>query len=325
MSRRARLALAACAATLGCGPAAAQEEPPERLPTATGMAAVEPLHAATPQPLLRREGDFIVGRTARIVELADGALAAVFDRPDVVEERPLGEATGVDDEGFLAAPPPPEPAPLLPPMVLQPSRQLDALRAVRAGGEPDAAFALSGRVQRYRGRNHLLLTGFEGRMEAPEAAAAAGAPAAAAAAAAEFEDPATESVEALMADLDEAARPAAAGPRSPGPTPPAAASPSDAAGWRDGALVARRLGRVLPGSSGGSLAGSVFVFDGGDPPLRLLPCAATERAETLELGDGGGRVFELSGQVHVSGQDAWVLPASLRSRPAAGRVDEADY
>ncbi len=281
---------------------------------------VEVAPADEPQPLLRSEGDFVVDRPARLVDLADGALAAVFEPPVAAEADEAPAVSGVSEDGFLAEPPPPEPVPTLPPMVLQPSRTLDALRAVRASGEPDARFSLSGRVQRYRGRNHLLVSGFAGlRPAATEATPAEPSP---------TPDGATAGVEALMADMD--ADGLAPEDRPADPRPPAATSTSGdgAGGWRDGELVSRRLGRVVPGgdgAGGGSLGGSTFVFDAGDPPLRLLPSAVTERAESLLDGQGRDPLFELSGQVYESGREAWILPASLRWRPGGNRVDEPAY
>ena len=315
---RARRRLAAAAGCLGAlaaagGPAGAQEAAGLDPGVDPGVRVEVPAAAPAPQPLLRRDGDHLVDRPARVVELADGALAAVFDPPAVATE-PEPAGPGVDEEGFLASPPPPEPVRALPPMVLQPCRQLDALREVRASGDPDAPFRLSGRVQRYRGRNHLLLTGFAGlRPRAQPATPPPGPPAVPSA------DGATASVEALMEALD-----AEGTGVVPAPPPPAAEpGGGDGPGWRDGALVSRRLGRVLRGAAAGtgSLSDSVFVFDGGDPPLRLLPCAVTERAEDLGVRDHDELLFELSGQVHVSGREAWVLPAALLWRPAAGRVD----
>ena len=303
------------AAVLAATPAGAQPAPAEE----AGLTVEVPAAEAQPQPLLRRDGDHLVDRPGRVVELADGALAAVFDPPEEEPADANADASpGVDDEGFLASPPPPEPARGLPPMVLQPSRQLDALREVRASGEAEPRFLFSGRVQRYRGRNHLLLTGFAGLRAQEAAPGTPGAPEAPGPGAPPA-DGATASVEALMEALDaEGTGPAPAPPPRPAAAPDAG---GDGPGWRDGALVNRRLGRVVRGSGTGSLSDSVFVFDAGDPPLRLLPSAVTQRAEDLDADGEGELLFELSGQVHVSGREAWVLPAALLWRPAAGRVD----
>lgn len=310
--------LATCAVLLPAPRSAAQEAEAERAEAAA---------ADEPQPLLRREGDFVVDRPARLVDLADGALAAVFEPPAAsVDADDAAAPGGVSDDGFLAGPPPPEPVPTLPPMVLQPSRTLNALRAVWASGSPDARFSLSGRVQQYRGRNHLLLSGFAGLRPAPAPAA----PAEPLDPVVPRDDPATTGVEALMAEMNAEGRPET--DRSTDLRPPAPATAptgGTSAGWRDGELVSRRLGRVVPGGDAGSGAGasggSTFVFDAGDPPLRLLPSATTERAESLVDGEGRDPLFELSGRVYASGEEAWVLPAALRWTPGAGRVDEPAY
>lgn len=328
------VAAAVCLASLGGATGALAQEGLARVEVAT-----QPEVAAT-TPKLRREGDFVVKRVGRLVNLADGALAVVFDPPAASADTPAASAdppgavapAGVDSTGLLPSPPAAEPVPDLPPMVLQPGRMLEALLAVRDSGEADAKFSLSGRVQRYRGRNHLLVTGFEG-VQAPSPAPPAppalsdfsGGDASTANRPAAEPDGATDAVAALMSSLDADGRAATASPPAAVLPPEPAPGGGAASGWRDAELVHRRLGRVVASGPSGSHPGSVFVFDGGDPPLRLLASAATERAERLNEGLDDSLVFELSGQVQVSGREAWVLPSSLRFRPAAGRVDEPSY
>jgi len=84
-------------------------------------------------PQLRREGEFIVNRTGRVVRSSDGAhVLFIFDADD--KESPE------------------------PPMILMPCQLLESMERIITERGEDVEFVLSGEVFVYRKHNHLLPT-----------------------------------------------------------------------------------------------------------------------------------------------------------------------
>jgi len=266
---------ALCGPLLIAGPATAQpatDAPPE--PT-----RIEVRTPAADAPILVREGAFLSDMRG---ELRNTELGWVMDfAPDAETGDRLNS------------------------MILQRGMTLSAMTQIIRAHDESIAFAVSGQVFVYRGRNYLLPTRFAiatdvGQRPANEDAEPAP-PVPEPIPGMDDEDDGS-SVEDLLERVE----------RAPGQDGdmPVAPQIGAAATLREGQMIAQSRGRVL--TDGADL---VFTPDsdadsaGGElPPLRLMPCLNLERLEQLRKDWGDRLIVTMSGRVFVTEGQPLLLP-----------------
>jgi hypothetical protein len=268
-----------------------------------------------PQPRLRREGDFLLGRRGHIVQAVSGEFV------------------------FL----PENPGPADPPMLLHHNQWLETLESLMAQGDDRRLFTVSGQVHVYRGANHLLLTRAEPADTAEAEAVASDEPAAAddvpdAPAgedeAVDADAPGDDDVDRAMQELmglrqaQPSPRPqpveSRADQRPPSPSAFAATAPRAVQGLapglpsprlrREGDFLISRRGRLTRSPDGAHLL-FAFEADGraaGDPPMVLQPNRLLESMESIIASRGDGVVFLISGQVQAYRGVNYLLPTMMK-------------
>jgi hypothetical protein len=191
---------------------------------------------------------------------------------------------------------------VLPPMIVLPNTNLQAMEQITGPNEEPTGFLVSGQVLRFDAQNYILVTIFTPAsapgetLEANEGADIEDAPPSTTLS----EDP---SVEELLARMEEQTN------IGWDETPPQATGSSPGL-LTDGTLLANRRGRVMRSDSGGWR----FIMDNdpdADPwtdlPQELLPCRALEHMRSrLELI--GTDEFTISGRVFLYKGANYLLP-----------------
>ena len=195
----------------------------------------------------------------------------------------------------------------LPSMVLQPGLTRTAMAQIAAAHTSEVTFQVDGQVFVYRGKNHLLVTGFEIVTGPARDATDANAEESPGAESSEQQEPEVPSlpgeegsdepdVEDLFENVKEGDRLAEQ------------VSPTSMV---EGELIASIRGRVEPWSEGGMIFLSDVDADGdvaGIPPLRCMPCLNLERLEALRAEWGESLIVTMSGRIYVEGGRAYLLP-----------------
>ena len=251
---------------------------------AAGLPALEP---GGPRPPLLAEGSFLVRRRGVLLMTDWGAHIFAF-APDETGER-------------------------MRPMVVLPCDTLTRMEsAAHSTRDPGSAptgrvmvighFLVTGQVTTYRARNCLSPTAFVLADETGAPPAQPPVPAPRSPTRSPEDDP---EIDSLITDL-EALRTT---PR-PSATPQDRISTSgDESLIPEGTAIARRKGRLVR-SGRGEVA---VAFDTGpdgreDPPMTLLPCAATEGLERAVVRYGDNTPFEFSGRVFTYKSRNYLLP-----------------
>ncbi len=256
---------------------------------AAGLPALDPSGA---RPPLLPEGSFIV-RTRGVLLMTDWG-AHIF-------------AFAPDESGSRMRP-----------MVVLPGDTLGRMEtAARSTGPINPAssgrvlvighFLVTGQVTVYRGRNCLSPTSFSLADEVPSVSTPPAAQATTPPSQPARPPETDPEIDALITDL-EALRTT---PRPSAPIPDRRAwnAGADESLIPEGTAIARRKGRLVR-SGRGEIA---VAFDTGpegreDPPLTLLPCAATEGLERAVVRYGDNTPFEFSGRVFTYQGRNYLLP-----------------
>ncbi len=259
---------------------------------AAGLPALDP---TAPRPPLLPEGAFLVRRRGVLLATDWGAHLFAF---------------APDETGAT-----------LRPMVVLPCdtlrRMESAASATRndrgSGSSADARvfvighFILTGQVTAYRGRNCVTPTAFSLADDGTKEIAPGPAPDTKSGEASDQpvrkpeDDP---EIDALIGDLESLR----ATPRTSAPIPEPLSGGEDHL-IAEGTAIARRKGRLVRAPRGEV----AVVFDSGiegreDPPMLLLPCAATEGLERAVVRYGDNTPFEFSGRVFTYQGRNYLLP-----------------
>lgn len=257
---------------------------------AAGLPALDP---DAPRPPLLPEGAFLVRRRGVLMATDWGAHIFAF-APDETGAR-------------------------MRPMVVLPCdtlRRMESAASATQDGRgpasnPDARvvvighFILTGQVTAYRGRNCVTPTAFsladDGTKEAASPAPGPKSGATDQPVRKPEDDP---EVDALIGDLESLK----ATPRTSAPIPEPPSGGEDQL-IAEGTAIARRKGRLVRAPRGEV----AIAFDSGvegreDPPMLLLPCAATEGLERAVVRYGDNTPFEFSGRVFTYQGRNYLLP-----------------
>lgn len=279
--------------------------------------------AAAPPASLRREGTFIVSRSARMAPVSRGSSAWMI----------LFDAT------------PDQPQP--PPMYLMPCRILEDMEAIhRDRGDDPVRFTVSGQVFVYRGANYLLPTLMSPapqRDEPPQESQEQADPPDRDQPSEQDADEQQRSAEEVLEELlrrrserDGTTGPASAdapGDRRPSaPAPVSPASSGDVSGtapgaaerlMREGSFIITRRARMVPVGQDSSAWMILFESDtgaDGAPPMYLMPCRMLEDMEAIVRDQGDAAKFIVSGEVFVYRGTNYFLPTLMKLAPDRGNL-----